>query len=223
MSLENYWDLFIHDSDKFNHIGDFGTIFRFRPTEKLTLTAELLLDIGNNGDHNTEVWRGNKNAGRPGISGTAINRLSVSIDYKFAPEWRAYVSYMYSDAFLQRSAYSMGTQFPTITASSMLVSPTNRSQTISGGLEFPVFFDKDLHGYTRCSYDIDQNLVTNASLGLVKKFHCWYVAAECGTGQSWHRHQNGNYSQKLKNYLAISVGLTAMPGLSYGPKVGIGN
>lgn len=222
MSLENYWDLFIHNSDQFNHIGDFGTIFRFMPTSKLTISAELLLDIGNNGDHDYEIWRGGEKVGRPGISGTAINRLTTMIDYRFAPEWRIYGFYMYSDAFLQRSAYSMGTQFPTITATSMMVSPTTRSQTVGGGFEFPLIFDQDLHGYTRCSYDIDQNLFTNACVGLVKRFHCWYVAAECGTGQSWQRHRNGEYSQRLKNYLALSIGLTAMPGLSYGPKVGIG-
>ena len=105
----------------------------------------------------------------------------------------------------------------------MMVSPTTRSQVVSGGFEFPLIFDKDLHGYTRCAYDIDQNLITNACIGLTKRFHCWYVAAECGTGQSWRRHRNGEYSQRLKNYLAFSVGLTAMPGLSFGPRVGIGN
>jgi len=49
------------------------------------------------------------------------------------------------------------------------------------------------------------------------------VSAECGTGQRWNRHRNGEYSQRLKNYLAFSIGLTAMPGLSFGPRVGIGN
>ena len=222
MSLENYWDLFIHTANDFNHIGDFGTIFKFMPTKELTISAELLLNIGNNGDHDYEVRRGNEYVGRPGIGGSAINRLTTTIDYRFAPEWRIYASYTYSDAFLQRSVYSMGTQFSTITATSMMVSPTTRSQVVSGGFEFPLLFDKDLHGYTRCSYDIDQNLFRNACIGLTKRFHCWYIAAECGTGQSWQRHRNGEYSQRMKNYLAISIGLTAMPGFSYGPRVGIG-
>ena len=222
LSLENYWDFFIHDTEGFNHIGDFGTVFRFRPFSGLTVSAELLLDIGQNGDHDYEVRRGGELAGRPGISGTTINRLTTRIDYAFAPEWRAYASYTYSDAYLQRSVYSMGTQFSTITATSMMFSPTTRSQTVSGGLEFPLYIDKDLHGYTRCTYDIDRNLVTSACIGLTKKFHCWYVAAECGTGQSWQRHRNGEYSQRLKNYLAVSVGLTAMPGLKFGQRVGVG-
>ena len=105
----------------------------------------------------------------------------------------------------------------------MMLSPTTRSQVVGGGFEFPLLIDKDLHGYTRCSYDIDQNLITNACIGLTKRFHCWYVSAECGTGQSWRRHRNGEYSQRLKNYLAISIGRTAMPGFSFGPRVGIGN
>ena len=223
MSLENYWDLFIHDQTRFNQFGDFGTIFRFRPFSGLTVTAELLLDLGNNNDHDYEVRRGNKYVGRPGIGGTVINKLAVGIDYRFAPEWRIYARYSYSDAYLLRSGYSMGTQFSAVTAASMLLSPTTRSQTVSGGFEFPLLIDKDLHGYTRCSYDIDQNLVTNACVGITKKFHCWYVTAECGTGQSWHRHKNGDYSQRLKSYLAFSVGLTAMPGVGFGPRVGIGN
>jgi hypothetical protein len=223
LSLENYWDFFIHDSEKFNHIGDFGTIFRFRPFDGLTISAELLLDVGNNGDHDFEVTRGNKKSGRPGIGGTAINRLTTSIDYRFAPEWRIYAYYRYSDAYTQRSIYSMGDQFATMTATSMLFTPISRSQTITGGFEFPLLIDKDLHGYTQCTYDIDRNLVTRACVGITKRFHCWYVSAECGTGQRWDRHRNGDYSQRLKSYFGVSIGLTAMPSLKFGERVGVGN
>ena len=223
LSLEHYWDFFINDSDRFNHIGDFGTILKFRPFTGLTLSAELLLDAGLNGDHDYEVTRGNKGAGRPGINSRVINRLSTSIDYRIAPEWRIYARYTYSDYYLQRSAYSMGTQFSAMTATSMLYSPATRSQTVSGGFEFPLLIDKDLHGYTTCTYDIDQNLVTRACVGITKRFHCWYVSAECGTGQTWHRDKYGDYSQELDNYLAVSIGLTAMPGLSFGQSVGLGD
>ena len=224
LSLEHYWDFFIHDSEKFNHIGDFGTILQFKPFTGLTLSAELLLDIGRNNDHDYRVYRpGDREGVRPGIDSGVINRLTTSIDYRFAPEWRIYAAYTYSDAYLKRSAYSMGTQFPTITAAAMLFSPTTRSQTISGGFEFPLLIDKDLHGYTSCSYNIDYNLVSNACVGLTKRFHCWYVSAEGGVRQSWDRHGNGEYSQRLKNYFAVSVGLTAMPGLSFGQRVKVGN
>ena len=223
LSLEHYWDLFIHDSERFNHIGDFGTILKFRPFSGLTISAELLLDIGRNGDHDYEVRRGGEYVGRPGIASGVINRLTTSIDYRFAPDWRIYGAYTYSDSYLQRSVYSMGTQFSVMTASSMMFTPTTRSQTVTGGLEFPLMFDKDLFGYTSCTYDIDRNLVTKACVGLTKKFHCWYVAAEIGTGQRWDRHRNGEYSQRLKNYLAVSVGLSAMPGLKFGQRVGVGH
>ena len=222
LSLEHYWDFFIHKEDGFNHIGDLGTILKFKPFTGLTLAAELLLDAGVNNDHDNEVWRAGRYVGRPGIASRAINRLTTSIDYRFAPEWRIYASYTYSDAYLQRSAYSMGSLFSTMTATSMMVTPMTRTQLISGGFEFPLIFDKDLHGYTTCTYNIDQNLVTNACVGLTKRFHCWYVSAECGTGQTWDRRRNGEYSQRLKNYFAVSVGLTAMPGFSFGQTVGIG-
>ena len=223
LSLEHYWDFFIHDSEDFNHIGDFGTILKFKPFSGLTLSAELLLDTGRNNDHDYEVRRGDKYVGRPGIASGVINRLSTTIDYRFAPEWRIYASYIYSDSYVQRSIYSMGSQFSVMTATSMMFTPMTRSQVISGGFEFPLLIDKDLHGYTACTYDIDQNLVTRACVGLTKRFHCWYVSAECGTGQSWTRHKNGEYSQRLKNYLAVSVGLTAMPGLTFGQRVGVGH
>ena len=64
LSMEQYWDFFIHDSNRFNHIGDLGTILKFRPFEGLTLSAELLLDIGVNNDHDHTVTRGNKDVGR---------------------------------------------------------------------------------------------------------------------------------------------------------------
>ena len=101
----------------------------------------------------------------------------------------------------------------------ILETPAVRSTKIT---ETSAILNPSLHGYTRCSYDIDRNLVTNACVGLTKKFHCWYVAAECGTGQSWHRHRDGEYSQKLKSYFGFSVGLTAMPGLSFGQRVRVG-
>jgi len=223
MSLEHYWDLFIHNSEGFNHIGDLGTIFKFKPFSGLTISAELLLDIGRNGDHDYTVRRGGEDVGRPGIASGVINRLTTRIDYRFAPDWRIYASYTYSDAYLQRTVYSMGTQFSEMTATSMMFTPTTRSQTISGGFEFPLLIDKDLFGYTRCSYDIDRNLVTSACVGLTKRFHCWYVSAEAGTGQRWDRHRNGEYSTRFKNYFAVSAGLTAMPGLKFGQRVGIGN
>ena len=105
----------------------------------------------------------------------------------------------------------------------MMFTPMTRSQTLRGGFEFPLLIDKDLHGYTACSYDIDRNLVTNACVGITKRFHCWYVAAECGTGQQWDRHRNGEYTQKLKSYFGFSIGLTAMPGLKFDQRTGLGN
>jgi len=218
MSMENYWTYYIANNSDLSQFGQFGTVFKSELFEGLTLSAEILLNIGNDPGHDTTAKRGRKDVGRPGIDGSFIDRLNAEISYKFAPDWRIYANYKYTDDYYLRNPYSMGSSLSVSTvASSMVWRGGSRTQTVGGGLEFPMFFDKDFTGSVSVSYDIESNLFSTANFRLMKKFHCWYAAADFGFSQSWHRKQSGGYNKHLKHYLGITLGLTAMPAISYGP------
>lgn len=215
-SMENYWDYFFHTAEGFNHIGDFGTIVRFRPTENFTLTTELLLDLGQSNSHDGKVWRGNREAGRPGLSSKFFNRWYTHFSWKFAPGWRFYGGYTYSDSYKQRSPYSMGTTLTAVNATSLFYSSFDRGQYLSAGLEFPVLFDKKMNGYVQFSYDVDAALMENVSLGLSRRFHCWRVTAEIGR----ECERGGeNYDKRYTNYFAFFISLTAMPDVAIGRRL----
>jgi len=215
ITMENYWDYFFHESNDFNHIGDFGTILTFRPTEKVTLRSELLLDLGQTNSHDAQAYRGNRAAGRPGLSNKYFNRFNISLNWDFAPRWNFAFGYSYSDDYIQRNPYSMGTTLSAVTASSLFFSHKTRGQEISASLHFPVI-DKKTDGYIACSYDVETALFSNLAIGLTRKLHCWSVSAAIGkkterTGE--------DYSKEDSYYFAFFITLTAMPQASFGHRL----
>ena len=217
LSLENYWDYFFYREGRFNHIGDLGTLLKFRPFKGLTLSSELLLDLGQAYEHDAVVRRAGRDAGRPGLSGDFIDRWYNTLDYRFAPGWRVYGSYIYSDAYNQRSIYSMGSMFTQINATSAFETAFERHQTVGGGIEFPTYIDKSLSGRFSFYYDVDAALMQNMAFGLTKKFHCWQLDVEAG--RDCNRRGSDN-DKEYTHYISFFVSLTAMPGAGFGRKVG---
>lgn len=215
LSLETYWDYYIHDAEGMDNVGDLGVVLRFNPTKDLSITSLLLMDLGKSNDHDTEVWRGDRKAGRPGLDSDLFNRWYINASWRFAPRWRVFASYQYVDDYLQRTPYSMGTSMAGISASSIFFSRSTRGQHIGGGLEFPLFDDKT-SGYFALSYDVDAALMENMSIGIRRKFHCWQLHAEFG--RECER-RGDDYKKEYSHYIAIFVSLTAMPGVEFGHKV----
>ncbi len=216
-SMENYWDCFIYKEDGFDHVGDFGTILRFNPTSDLRFSVSALLDLGQNNDHDTPILRGKRYTDhRPGVSRWKyLNYLNASMSWRFAPDWRVYLSYSYTDDYIQRSAYSMGSTLTSVNAASLFYAAYDRDQDISGGLEFPVFFDKKTTGYVRFKYDVDGALMRDVAVGLSRSFHCWKVQAEFG--REGERGGDG-HDKDYDNYFAVFVSLTALPGVQFGKR-----
>ncbi len=114
-SIETFWDYFFYRESDFNHIGDLGVILHFSPMSKLTFNTSALFDLGQcDSDHKYGPTRNGRFAGRPGLKWKYINRLYSDVQYAFAPGWRAYAAYQYSDLYNQRSAYSMGSSLTQI-------------------------------------------------------------------------------------------------------------
>lgn len=214
-SLENYWDFHFDKSNGFNHIGDFTTIVRITPFEGLSLSSVLVLDVGGNNDHDFEVVRdGGKNVGRPGMSGNFVNRWETTLKYKFSKDWDISASYIYSDYYRQRSTYSMASTLANMNASTNFASYCDRSQLATITLGFPTYIDPRLKGRFSISYDVDEDLIDDASITLTREFHCWYL--QVGGGISFER--NGDGKKEWDAYIGVALGLTAMPGAALSAK-----
>ena len=115
LSLETFWDYFFYKEKGFDHAGNLGVVLNFTPMDKLRFSTEVLFDMGQcDSDHKTGPIRNGRKVKRPGLSWKYIDRLFANVSYDFAPDWRIYANYQYSDAYNQRSVYSMGSQFTQI-------------------------------------------------------------------------------------------------------------
>ena len=216
MSMENYWDFHFDRTSGFNHVGDLGTMFRFTPFANLTFSTDILLDVGGNNPHDEQVFRGSKRVGQPGISNKLINRWNTSLSYKITEDWMVTASYLYSDGYEQRTAYSMGSTLAAINATSRFRSYFERHQYLSLALNFPTMIDERLKGMIFVNYDVEKALVQNAGFTLTRDFHCWYF--QLMGGASCER--DGNSDRSWSRYLSFAVGLTAMPGVGFHAKTG---
>lgn len=216
MSLENYWDYHFTRQEDFNNVGDLGTIYKFKPFEGLTLTSDLLLDLGQSNDHDTDAERAGRDGGRPGVSWKYINRWHNYLTYQITQDWRVYGGYYYSDAYAQQAAYSMGSTLTSINPTTAFEAAYDRVQNLNGGIEFPTYIDKHLKGAFEVQYDVETALMRNASFSLTRKFHCWRVIATVGTSQK----RNSDDGKANSNYVAFSIGLTASPSTKLATKYG---
>ncbi len=214
-SLEQFWDYYFHKESGFSSIGDIGTILSITPGHGLSLTSQLLFDMGLNNDHKTEASRNGKRRGRPGLSYKYINRWYTQFAWAFAPHWKISAYYNYSDEYNQRTPYSMGTMYAAINASSMFLSRYTRSQACGVTLDFPLYFDEHLFGTVGCAYDVEDALFTNMYLSLRRRFHCVDLTLTVGQKSEWD-----NRKKETSPYFAFFISLANMPGVGAGYKVG---
>jgi len=213
MSLETFWDYCIHAEDGFRNCGDLGVVWKFMPFQGLTVRTEALFDTSSSdGSHDKQASRGGRPSGRPGISNSWIDKLSGSIIYEFAPNWRASAGYAYTDAYVSRSVYSMGSTLTQISSTSAFEnSNAARTQTVSAALDFPLYFDKTLFGGIAMSYDIEAGMMNDISFYLSKDFHCWHLMVATGRRTT----RDSDKGRKNKYYVTTFLSLTAMPTVKY--------
>jgi len=215
MSIENYIDYHFTKQDGFKNLGDLGTIFTFTPANGLSLNSQLILDTGRNGDHDAQAYRAGLPDGRPGISGSWINRWRNSISYSILEDLRVFASYNYIDAYRENPAYSMGSTYTEIESSSYFLQNYNtRQQTISLGMEYPIPIDDKTRGKWEVYYDFEMGYVREARMSIIRTFHCWEAAVEVSSET-----QRGSDAQKItKNAIMLAFYLKAIPGLGVNQK-----
>ncbi|MBR2363591.1 MAG: LPS-assembly protein LptD [Lentisphaeria bacterium] len=208
-SMENYWDFHFNKDFGFNNCGDFTTILSFTPTEEFSFATKLILDAGENSDHDKEVVRGGKRVGRPGLSASdIINRWETTLSYKFSKDWQIKASYIYSDDYYQRATYSMASTLASAAAMTSFSTFFEREQSVNIALDFPTYIDERLKGRASVNYDVDDDLVDNVDITLTRHFHCWYLQISAGMEFS----RNAVNRKAWEGYLGMAFGLTAMPG-----------
>ena len=214
-SLETYWDFHAIRRDGFGNIGDLGIKLSFTPIEDLTLTSEMILDVGGNNDLKPNVTRGDRDAGRPGLlQWRELNEWNTTLEYSITKEWILKASYKYSNRYWRRSVYSMGSMVDAINATStslkVLQTP---SQEFDFSLAFPTYIDPRLKGEIYLTYDINEALLEDVGIRLTRDFHCFKAGVEFGCET-----ERDDGKKETDFYISGFVSLSAMPNIGFSKK-----
>lgn len=159
LSLENYIDVHHDEGDETGrHWGDFGTRLTFRPRKDLKFWGAILHDIGA-GD---------------------IQRGEAGVGYGSENDWQFNLRYIYRNAHLSRSAYSMGSTLADFTGeSSYLKRHFQSADTIRGSVNIPLNSLTSLE--ISAEYNFEENELEEHHYYLTRNLHCWTMV----TGFGW--------------------------------------
>ena len=188
MSLENYWDYHFQKQEGFSHIGDFCTKFTMTPFKGLTLSTffsiaangeDDLFDDSENTRYGRHIIRNGRDVGNPGLDLKWLNRWSVSLRYEPVQDFIFNLTYNYQNRYRTQSVYSMGSTLTDIEAGSAFNKfYLTQTQQLMFGMSVPLTPDRRTFGSYQIFYDFNAGFVTQHRFALIRKFHCWEVAAE---------------------------------------------
>lgn len=219
-SVENYVDYHFNNSSKFKHLGNFGTILKFNPTSRLSITSLLLIDPSSNKDPVVNTNRNGIDTGeRVGLSAKWIDRWQTTIRYRFLEDASTYISYYYQDAYRQRSAYSMGSTLSDIESGSAFERYYgSRAQQIRWGIDTLLPFDRNTKIGYEIFYDVEAGFMREQRVSISRIFHCFQVAV-VGAQEIQRGNDNG---KETNNSLMVTLTLTSLPGVKSGQQRGYG-
>jgi lipopolysaccharide assembly outer membrane protein LptD (OstA) len=115
------------------------------------------------------------------------------------------IFYNYQRNFTERSTYSMGSSLSDIMSGSAFVSRYSKFQDVAFKIQFPIM--EKLRGEFQIAYDIDNHMLGNSMIRIIRTFHCWELALEYGLRQN----NNDEDSKVNKQTVGIMLYLTAAP------------
>ena len=178
--MENFWDLHVEKKDGISQLGNFGTLLRWKIFKGLSMHTQFLLDISGDGKV-PDTYRRGRNAGKTGLALRWLNQWNFGISYEPAPDWKFTFNYDYLKPYSSRGAYSMGSTLTQINATSYMQRQyTERNETFSLGMDFPITPDRRTLGKFQMSYDFEEGNIDQADLFIMRKFHCWYLIVSIG-------------------------------------------
>jgi len=193
-SIEHYVDFHFHQKNG-NYIGDFGTVFHFQPFSNLSANADLLINLGKG----------------------SISRFAPSLSYDINENWKLTGAYYYQNEYTERAAYSMGSSLTDITSGSAFERHYYKNQTISGGIEFPII-DEKTRGKAKINYNLEASMLDEATIGIVRTFHCWELGIEYRA-----RQRNDDIGDGIwEHTFMFTLSLTAVPSFKISAKQGLG-
>ena len=177
-SMENFWDIHFDDDDDYNHVGDFCTRLSFNPVRQLSFYGFMSIDAGGNHAHKIQAERGDRKAGRPGMSGSFFNRLYVSMEYKPIEDITFILAYDYRDAYTARPAYSMGSTLSELYTSAFdSYYSSTRVQAFTFGVTAPITPDRKTFASYKLDYDLEEGAFTRHAFAISRLFHCVRLSA----------------------------------------------
>jgi len=211
VSMENYIDYHFNHQEGFSKMGDLGTILRFNPTSKLSLSSLLLVDTGSK-DNWVRTQRYGYTVPRVGPMPHWINKWNNTIRYKIFDDASVYMSYVYQDAYSQRSIYSMASTLSDIDAGTAFRRSYDRSQTIRLGFETLLPFSKHTKIGHEIYYDVEAGYMREQRAKISHTFHCWEVALVGAREQE----RGSDGTREVNHSFMVTVTLTKIPGLKMG-------
>ena len=183
-AMENYWDLYLENSDgfgeakEFSRIGSFCTVLTAEPIKGLTLRTAFVIDLGDNNGAMPEAERRGRKAGHPGINARWLDRWNVTLSYEPVEDFRFDISYVYNRPYSARSTYSMGSTLYQIDAGGFFDKYfKDYDELLTIGLSFPITPDRRTKGAVKAIYDFQDGSFTSLAFMLTRNFHCWELAA----------------------------------------------
>ena len=212
VSMENYIDYHYNNQESFNHLGDLGTILKFNPTSKLSLTSLLLVDTGGSKDNWVRTQRYGYTVERVGPMPHWVNKWNNTIRYKIVEDTSVYLSYNYQDAYSQRSIYSMGSTLSDIDAGTAFRRSYDRNQMIKLGFETALPFSKKTKVGHEIYYDMEAGFMREQRASISHTFHCWQLSL-IGVRE---QERDSDGTRKANHSILFTVTLTKMPGMKVG-------
>ena len=193
-SIEHYMDFHFQEQNG-DYAGDFGTIVQFQPFDTLSVSADLLIDLGKG----------------------SISKFAPTLEYTINEDWRLVGGYYYQNKYTERAAYSMGSALTDINSGSAFERHYDKNHIINGGIEFPILDDKT-HGEGQIDYNLEASMLDSAKFGIVRSLHCWDV----GFDYRIRQRNDDMGSMTWEHSFMFTLSLAAIPSFKISAKQGVG-
>ena len=203
--MENYWDIHMEKDDGKSAFGNIGTLLSWQIFKGLSLNTEFLIDVSGDGEVEDTIRHG-RNAGKTGLALDWLNLWNINLTYTPAENWEFSAGYNYVRPYTMRNSYSMGSTLTQINSASYFQQYNN--ETDEGfylQAKMPLTPDHRTFGTFYFAYDVHAGSIDRVDFAVLRKFHCWQLAASLGFEREW---EDGDWDWDV-NY-AVTANLTGL-------------
>jgi len=220
--MENYWDFHFQPQQGFNNIGDFCTKLTMNPFKGLTISTFFSIAAGGGDDEvygkdspnnksAHEIRRNGRVINNPGLDLSWLNRWNFSVSYTPIQDVVFNFQFNYQNAYRTQSVYSMGSSLSDIESGSAFNKLyLANTQQISFGMSIPLTPDRRTFGQYQIFYDVYAGFSPSQRFSIIRKFHCWEVAAEIDISTQNESNDDGSSSKQTETSFYITAYLTGL-------------